>query len=208
MSIYLSRWTDWGSVLSYVVAMKDRQVSPCAAGQELLNASGGKQTEKGSGGLLLPYEFRPWTLNKLALQRWAGLTMMYETNTLHCCYESLSANAAKARRMQTFKRRFCLANSTLLCSRQIQFLSWTYVSWLKQPTKTGEICHFLQDRTFLSTAAAMGCLRPSLSVCALGSRDISTSFLVPSCIRFLSFPLTQPFPVPITLVLWFSPQYL
>lgn len=32
-------------------------------------------------------------------------------------------------------------------SRQIQFLSKTYVSWLKWPTKTREICHILQDGT-------------------------------------------------------------
>lgn len=32
-------------------------------------------------------------------------------------------------------------------SRQIQFLSKTYVSWLKEPTKTGEICHILQGST-------------------------------------------------------------
>lgn len=32
-------------------------------------------------------------------------------------------------------------------SRQIQFLSKTYVSWLKEPTKTGEICHILQGWT-------------------------------------------------------------
>lgn len=39
------------------------------------------------------------------------------------------------------------ANSIFLSSRQIQFSSRTYVSWLKQPTKTAEICHILQDWT-------------------------------------------------------------
>ena len=39
------------------------------------------------------------------------------------------------------------ANSIFLSSRQIQFSSRTYVSWLKQPTKTGEMCHILQDWT-------------------------------------------------------------
>lgn len=62
------------------------------------------------------------------------------------------------------------ANSTLPCSRQIQFLSRTYESWLKQPTKTGEICHFLQDWPFLSDCCGDGmsspvarCLRSWLS---------------------------------------------
>lgn len=98
------------------------------------------------------------------------------------------------------------ANSTLLCSRQIQILSWTYISWLKQPTKTGEICHFLQDWTFLSAAAAVGSLLLSLSGCALSFHDISASFLVPSCICFLFYFPSHNLPWPHNHGIMISPS--
>lgn len=47
----------------------------------------GKQIEKGAWGSFVHSEFRSWPLNKLALLRWAALTMMYGRNTIHCCYE-------------------------------------------------------------------------------------------------------------------------
>ena len=137
----------------------------------------GKWVEKSSGGLLCTLSLGLGH-NKLALQRWAALTMMYGGNTSHCCYELLGSGADIAytytrmhrytqkdtdihkhahRNRHTHTRththahaqsRGCgRANSIFLSSRQIQFSSRTYVSWLKQPTKTGEICHILQDWT-------------------------------------------------------------
>lgn len=154
----------------------------------LHSSASGKTNNKRKWRSFVQYEFRPWTLNKLA-------------NTLHRCYEAVSAKCGQSE-ARGQSRGVRPDNSTLLCSRQIQILSWTYGSWLKQPTKTGEICHFLQDWTFSSAAAAVGCLLPSLSVCALGSHDISASLLVPSCICFLSFsPPHTIFPAPVTMVL-------
>lgn len=47
----------------------------------------GQMDGKGELGSFVHSEFRSWPLNKLALQRWAALTMMYGRNTIHCCYE-------------------------------------------------------------------------------------------------------------------------
>lgn len=123
----------------------------------------GQMGRKGKWGSFVHSEFRSWPLNKLALQRWAALTMMYGRNTIHCCYELVGSGADKActcaqihtdrhpkqvhRHTDTKSRGSGRANSCFLSSRQIQFSSRTYVSWLKQPTKTGEICHILQDWT-------------------------------------------------------------
>ena len=115
---------------------------------------------EGKWGSFVHSEFRSRPLNKLALQRWAALTMIYGRNTIHCCYELVGSGAQCLHtRAHTYththtdththtqSRGSGRANSIFLSSRQIQFSSRTYVSWLKQPTKTGEICHILQDWT-------------------------------------------------------------
>lgn len=113
---------------------------------------------KGELGSFVHSEFRSWPLNKLALQRRAALTMMYGRNTIHCCYELVGSGVDSARahactdmqkqtHTHTKSRSSSRAKIIFLSSRQIQFPSRTYVSWLKQPTKTGEICHILQDWT-------------------------------------------------------------
>lgn len=124
----------------------------------------GQMDRKGKRGSFVQSEFRSWPLNKLALQRWAALTMIYGRNTIHCCYELVGSGVDNARthaqihtdghsqtstqtRAHAQSRGSGRANSIFLSSRQIQFSSRTYVSWLKQPTKTGEICHILKDWT-------------------------------------------------------------
>lgn len=124
---------------------------------------------KGKWGSFVQSEFRSWPLNRLALQRWAALTMIYGRNTIHCCHELVSSGVDSARthaqihtdrhsqasaqtqpsytHAQTQSSGSGRANSIFLSIRQIQFSSRTYVSWLKQPRKTGEICHNLQDWT-------------------------------------------------------------
>lgn len=95
--------------------------------------------------------------------------MIYGRNTIHCCHESVSCGVDSARthaqihtdrhsqasaktqtsytHAQTQSSGSGRANSIFLSIRQIQFSSRTYVSWLKQPRKTGEICLNLQDWT-------------------------------------------------------------
>lgn len=167
---------------------------------------------KGERGSFAHSEFRSWPLNKLALQRWAALTMMYGRNTIHCCYELVGSGADNARthaqihtnrhsqssalsHTYTQTRGSGRANSIFLSSRQIQFPSRTYVSWLKQPTKTGEICHILQDWTqywvLLWQWEAFSPPPPlSLSKSLLFSLMTFLRHLMPSSVPFFLFSIT------------------
>lgn len=70
----------------------------------LLNARG--QTDrKGAWGSFVHSEFRSWPLNKLALLRWAALTMMYGRNTIHCCYELVGSMRTMPAHTRTCTKR-------------------------------------------------------------------------------------------------------
>lgn len=99
----------------------------------------GQMWRKREWGSFVCSEFGSWPLNKLALQRWAALTMIYGRNTIHRCYELAGSGAdthTRARK-DTYKHSKAIvqtdthkhtqsrgsgqANSILLTSRQIQF---------------------------------------------------------------------------------------
>lgn len=127
----------------------------------LANARGQVSRGRGEWWSFVYLEFRSWPLNKLALQRWAALTMMYGRNTIQCCYELAGSGAdnslpcsqththihVMATAPDNTQSSAISANSLNNSSWQIGFPSRTYVSWLKGPTESGEICHFLQEWT-------------------------------------------------------------
>lgn len=76
---------------------------------------------------------------------WIGWLWCGQCSLTHKCQHTRVFRRSAA--TDNTKSRGRRANSLSLSSRQIQFPSRTYVSWLKQPTKTGEICHILQDWT-------------------------------------------------------------
>lgn len=174
----------------------------------------GKWIERGELGPLVHSEIRSWPINKLALWRWAALTMMYGRNTIHCRSELVgfgadSADTRACTDMQKPKhtntksksRSSGRANSIIVSSRQIQFPSRTYVSWLKQPTKTGEICHILKDWTqYWVLLWQWDDCSPPLALCQSLCSFLSWPFCITWCHRVsLSF-------FPLSLIFYFFGQ--
>lgn len=105
-------------------------------------------------------------MNRLAL-RWTILTHMHRWTQKGTSNQVLAQTHTYTHNQK--------ANNIFPSSRQIQFLSKTYVSWLKRPTKTGEICHILQDGTQYWVLLWQWHAFSSLSFSTSFSRDLSTS---------------------------------